>query len=454
MKHGMMKSLEDMKAQGSSLNNYDYLFPRDLERLDSQNKEHIIKGLTELGKVMTSKPSADAVQLEAFFTYLGQFIDHDLTNSSIKKELDATIDNDSFEVVDASTNIQDLVQNIRTGTMEMDSLYNTSAIDASGRFILGNLEDELGENGNDLPRDPNKEALIGDGRNDENLAVAQTHVAFLKFHNAIMDKEGVSGAEARKIATQHYQWLLIHDFLKAVVDYNYVQQALVFGNRFFKPTNDNFFLPLEFTMAAFRLGHSMVRDAYDWNIPKGKLTLLDLFDSGDLGGQVPPPLNRKIDWKIFTTNKSKKLDSSIIDPLDNIPDLEINLAVRNLRRGYMFGLPTGQAVAKAVLFDHSLVLSAKELLEHSTPEEQAVLQQYNFHLQTPLWYYILKEAEIRANGEHLGPVGTAIVAEVFLASIRLSPYSILQESNWQPILAPNFDFRALLHYTGLLEPTV
>ncbi|MFK7799465.1 MAG: peroxidase family protein [Aureispira sp.] len=454
MQHGTMKALEDMKAQGASLNNYDYLFPRDLERLDSNNKEEVIKGLTELGKVMTSKPSEDATNLDAFFTYLGQFIDHDLTNSSIKKELDAAIDKDSFDVVDATADIQELVQNIRTGTMEMDSLYHTAAVDASGRFILGNLEDELGSDGNDLPRDPNKKALIGDGRNDENLAVAQTHVAFLKFHNAIMDKEGVNGAEARKIATQHYQWILIHDFLKAVVDYDYVQQALTFGNRFFRPTIDNFFLPLEFTMAAFRLGHSMVRDAYDWNIPKGELTLRDLFDSGDLGGQLPPSLNRKIDWKVFTTNKSKKLDSSIVDPLANIPNININLAVRNLRRGYMFGLPTGQAVAEAILFDHSLVLSAEELLGHATPEERAVLEPYNFHNKTPLWYYILKEAEIRARGEHLGPVGTAIVTEVFLASIQLSPFSILKETNWRPTLAPHFDFREMLRYTGLLEPII
>lgn len=459
MKHGKMLSLEDLKARKStaSLNNFGYLFPRDLERLDRDNKEFIIQGLTELGQAMTSQVSEDS-QLPAFLTYLGQFIDHDLTNSAIKEEWDKAIDQTTFPVIEASDDLNSLIQNARTGTMEVDSLYNTPALDANGKFILGQLEDEDSPEGNDLPRSPNGKAFIGDSRNDENLAVAQTHVAFLKFHNAIMDKEGVDSQTARKIATQHYQWIIIHDFLRQVVDYNYVQQALIFGNRYFHPTTDNFFLPLEFTMAAYRLGHSMVRDSYNWNNKVGESTLKDLFEFG-MGGQVPPPLERKIDWRIFKENKAKKLDAAIIDPLAAIPNLDINLAVRNLRRGYMFGLPTGQAVAQSILFDESLMLSPEELLEHASPAEQAALETYNFHQKTPLWYYILKEAQIREQGEQLGPVGTVLVTEVLLQSIRLAPFSILKEPNWQPSLGvartfgegTSFGFVELLEYAGLLE---
>lgn len=452
MKHGKMHFLENFTAQKSraSLNNFGYLFPRDLERLDTDNKEFIIKGLTELGQAMTSQVSEDS-QLPAFLTYLGQFIDHDLTASLVKREFAQDIDQDTFPVIGEEEELQDLIQNARTGILEIDSLYNTAALDANGKFILGQLEDEDSVEGNDLPRDPNGEALIGDSRNDENLVVAQTHVAFLKFHNAIMDKEGVDSQTARKIATQHYQWIIIHDFLKQLVDYNYVQQALIFGNRFFHPTASNFFLPLEFSMAAYRLGHSMVRDSYDWNEAVGQITLAELFQFGELGGQVPPPLERKIDWRIFKENKAKKLDGAIIDPLAAIPTLNINLAVRNLRRGYMFGLPTGQGVAKRILFDESLVLAPDELLEQASPAEKTVLETYHFHQKTPLWYYILKEAQIREQGEQLGPVGTVLVTEVLLQSIKLAPFSILQESNWQPSLGTTFGFVDMLQYSGLLE---
>lgn len=454
MKHGNFIDLDGLSTlkSRSSLKNYGYLFSTSLERLDenADQRANIIKGLTALGIAMTSKPSTADATIDATMTYLGQFIDHDMTLSAMKQELVKDIDQDIFDLV-PKEELNNFIKNIRTGTNDIDSLYQTSAIDATGRFVLGNLVGEAGNNGNDLPRDPNAKALIGDPRNDENLAVAQTHVAFLKFHNAIMDKEKVDAVAARKIATQHYQWVILHDFLAQIADPVYLQQALMYGNRFFKPSVDDFFLPLEFTIAAYRLGHSMVRDQYNWSAAFPEATLLNLFTFSNSGNQVPPPAIWKIDWNNFVQNKAKKIDTAIVNPLADIPTSNFNLAARNLRRGYMFSLPTGQAVAQQILFDQAQILSAEELLEHATVEERAVLIEHNFHIKTPLWYYILKEAEIRTNGQRLGPIGSAIVIEVFIQTILLANFSILKEPSWKPSLGANFTFKDLLQYAELLN---
>jgi hypothetical protein len=403
---------------------------------------------------MVNSPTNDDSIISANFNYVGQFLDHDITLTAMRDAEAGAINNPNFPIVEP-TQINQIIRNVRTGSNDLDSLYQTAAVTPDGHFVLGKLSGELGGviDGHDLPRDPNNVPLIGDTRNDENLAVAQTHVAFLRFHNAIMDKENVSAADAQKLLTQHYQNIILNDFLAQVVNPDYIKQALIYGNRFFKP-KQNFFMPVEFTMAAYRLGHSMIRDFYKFNSTFINASLMDLFNFSSSGGSIPAPEIWKIDWSVFKDNTAKKIDTSIVNELANIPGLSINLAARNLRRGYMFNLPTGQAVADFVLDDKSLILSAKEIMDNSSPAEQAALSAFNFQNKTPLWYYILKEAQIRENGNRLGPVGTAIVAEVFIGTLLNSKFSILKEKDWKPTLTSSqqgqFTFEDMLRYTGLL----
>ena len=461
--HGEFEDLEaSINLNGlGRLTNFDYMFPLELERLPSDPacKVAIIKGLTDLGIELTKKAEGPESNIPANFTYLGQFADHDITRTAMRKLEQESIDKPDFGIVDPNQ-LANIILNERTGTNDIDSLYNTSQITADGHFVLGKLGGEGGSDtdGHDLPRDPNNFPLIGDTRNDENLVVAQTHVAFLKFHNAVMDKEKVSSDDAQKIVIQHYQNIILNDYLPRIVNPDYIEQALIYGTRFLN-TKNRFFMPLEFSMAAFRLGHSMIRSNYKFNqtFKNASLTELFAFSSSNPGGPNIPPLVWKIDWTLFNSNPANQIDTAIVNPLANVPVLNINLASRNLRRGYMFNLPTGQAVADFVLADKSLILTDKEIFDSSSLAEKAILNATNFHKKSPLWYYILKEAEIRGEankGNRLGPIGTAIVAEVFIASISISKYSILDHKGWKPTLPSatpgKFTFDDMLRYSGLL----
>ena len=119
-----------------------------------------------------------------------------------------------------------------------------------------------------------RKALIPDPRNDENLIVAQTHLAMIRFHNRVVDKlpasmpAGQKFRRARKSVTLHYQWLIRHDFLPRIVQENVLDDVFTNGRKLVEPTAtpvDVPTMPVEFSVAAFRLGHSMVRPAYDWN---------------------------------------------------------------------------------------------------------------------------------------------------------------------------------------------
>ena len=64
-----------------------------------------------------------------------------------------------------------------------------------------------------------------------------------------------------------------------------------------------------------------------------------------------------------------------------------------------------------------------------------VLKAQGLHTATPLWYYILKEAQLMHQGQRLGPVGSTIIAEVFLGLVHGDHKSFLwQRSNWTPEL--------------------
>jgi hypothetical protein len=77
--------------------------------------------------------------------------------------------------------------------------------------------------------------------------------------------------------------------------------------------------------------------------------------------------------------------------------------------------------------------------------------------QTPLWYYILKEAEVLNSGLKLGPVGSRIVAETFVGLIEASRTSVLADRAWRPTLpslvsGSSFTMADLLLFVNDLNP--
>jgi hypothetical protein len=427
-----------------------------------------LEDLIALGAAMDDTPNLkDHATLPAGFTYLGQFLDHDITFDQTAGLPEGVLTPEEIE-------------NGRTPSLDLDCVYGLGPerekkplYEADKvRMRIGRCTG-LGRPGiapesrpllNDLPRGhvPGKplEATIGDPRNDENLAVAQTHLAFLKFHNVVaarLAETGLRGYElfeaARRTVVLHYQWIVLHDFLARVVEPAILAQVIRDGGRFFTPPVDKApAMPIEFSVAAYRFGHSMIRDDYTWNRFFEPATLGQLFTfsgkNGDMFGLPTLPANWPIDWRRFYDfsgapgvepppglNLTRSIDTALALGLKTIPEFAQEgarrpLAVRNLVRGHVLGLPSGQAVAEALGVP---VLSSAQL---RTGALSQAVQKSGFDKQAPLWFYILKEAELFHNGQRLGPVGSTLLVETFVALIRCSRTSVLSEANgnWRPTL--------------------
>ena len=193
------------------------------------------------------------------------------------------------------------------------------------------------------------------------------------------------------------------------------------GRRFYRPAGQAF-IPLEFADAAYRYGHSQIRHKYTLNSDSAPMPIFP-----DLIGFRPVPAARRVDWmRFFDANghppaqRAKKIDGRLVGALIALPvsltgECEVeafhSLAVRDLERGQGVGLPSGEAVA-AYLGEKAL-----------TPGEVGgAAERSPGH--TPLWYYILREADVRGGGSRLGPVGARIVGEVLIGLLDLDPTSV------------------------------
>jgi hypothetical protein len=437
----------------------------------------------------------DNPHIPAGFTYFGQFVDHDIT----------------LDLTPLAVQQGDLlsIENFRTPALDLDSIYGTGPETHPELYVVdpatGAVGPELAlgvaaaspdfaggevpEMANDLPRNPaDGAAVIGDHRNDENLMVAQTHLAFLKFHNAIvawLRDRGFKGnaaalfAEAKRLATWHYQWIVLYDYVERLTEPGLVNRIRHRGRQFYR-FRVRPYMPVEFSAAAFRLGHAQVREDYSHNrifrpggVSSG--TLANLFFFTGLSGAIvgdrvdqpgltneefvlpgldpaafPPPMrtlpsNWVVDWRRFYDlgtpaapgfefNDTRLINPLLTPTLHRLPGFpegspEAMLPFRNLRRGVQLGLPSGQAVAKAMGVDQ---LSEADL---SVGSDGSAAATHGMHKATPLWYYILKEAEMIHQGQRLGPVGSIIVAETFLGMVHGDHGSFMwQRRNWKPEL--------------------
>jgi hypothetical protein len=449
--------------------------------------------LLTLGTLMTSSfdPPKDGFDNEesgipALYTYFGQFVDHDIT----------------FDPM--TTLIQhsdpDAVTDFRTPALDLDNVYGRGPGDqpylydnGGPKFLLG---EPLDNGATDLPRNNANpaRALIGDPRNDENSIVSQFQALMLRFHNQVVDDNpGLDFPALQQIVRWHYQWVVIHDFLPKIVTSSVLDALKTNGKydqkklEFFRWKNGPF-MPVEFSVAAYRLGHSMIRPGYRLNIDDA--TLLPIFPvpskglAGGLTGFQAMAKNRGIDWgcfidlegdmraygddpdKVNPPNADMKrrlqfayrIDTSLVAPLSVLPssiasDPPLSLPQRNLLRGFELGLPTGQSVAKAMkvtpLTDDQIIIgkavdnpSGDDVLGplSKLPELAA------FKGKCPLWPYILAEAAnnrtnldilvtppTRSSTPQLGPVGGRIVAEVFLGMLFGDNDSFLSaEPDWIP----------------------
>jgi hypothetical protein len=434
--------------------------------------------LKKIGDIMAGG-GGGASQISAGFTYLGQFVDHDLTFDKTNVMLGENV------------SPADLLQ-ARSPSLDLDSLYGAGPTEpGSAKFYEADgfhlkmgktvaIGDLPAMEGFDLPRGAGntaaekRKAVIPDPRNDENLAVAQTHLAFIRFHNRVVDTLPASVpasqrfAKARERVTRHYQWMLRTDYLPRICAQGVVNDVFNNGRKAFEvgatPT-DVPTMPIEFSVAAFRLGHSMIRGAYNWNkvFDGGGGTLDLLFEfsgvSGSLGGDPRLPSNWIADFRRLYDfgeanrpalvvpedkfNQALRIDTTLVSPLKTLPNFpadEDNLAFRNLARAKMVKLATGQQMAtflknKGVTLTKLTKAQIREgnngvqLGNLTQAQREALLK------DTPLWFYILREAEL--NQGRLKGVGARIVAETFHRAMEGSQTSIVRNPNWRPSLGPN-----------------
>lgn len=434
---------------------------------------------------MDRDPEEDP-EITAAYTYLGQFADHDVT-------FDLTSHLREF------LNPQQIraLADFRTPRLDLDNLYGRGPGDQPYMYEPDGVHMLLGErmSGNpydpdsrQIPRGPNNRALIGDPRNDENRIVAQLHAVFLRFHNQVAKHLGKNASfdKVRQLVRWHYQWMLVTDFLPTVI--NSETYKSVFPNphepvfRLPGLQNGLQLMPVEFSAAAFRFGHAMIRPEYRLNTTIERRPIFSrdsrngvpADDAADLGGFRSIPSDWAIDWQFFIDfehganpaetaplfdriarkpQMAYKIDTSLVSPLRHLPHrIAANpsiLALRNLQRGATFGLPSGQDVATALgekpIRDEKLVIG-KATAED--PKKPLVQIAERFAGKAPLWAYILSEAQVtsweRADPGmakddipiKLGPVGGRIVAEVFAALLRGDPTSYLcRETRFRPVPA-------------------
>jgi len=432
--------------------------------------------LEQLAHEMTAPKDTDADTepdpeenpgIPAAYTYLGQFVDHDLTFDPIS-HLRATL---------TGAQLRALVD-FRTPRFDLDNLYGRGPDDQPYMYKKDGIRMLLGESMSgkpfdpgavQLPRGPSGRALIGDPRNDENRIVAQLHAVFLRFHNRVVHKMGgknhVSFREAREQVRWHYQWILVNDFLPRILEGQTYQSVFPdpYGPVPGIPRlreNDLDLMPVEFSVAAYRFGHSMIRPQYKLNPDIERPIFGD--DGNDLGGFRPIPAGWAIDWQLFiglghdaepAPQLSYKIDTSLAHPLGNLPGRIAKdpscLALRNLERGMVFQLPSGQQVARALdvspIPDEELMIGPATAGGVRRPITKVAP---GFAGNAPLWAYILSEAQVmswkNASGPvsdqtpiRLGPVGGRLVAEVFASLLRGDHTSYLYaEPRFTPI--PDF----------------
>src|ERR1044072_2003770 len=428
---------------------YGYLFP-ELQG-DPENflpvSPQTVADLQRLAGTMRgpgTPGSLDSV-IPSAYSYFGQFVGHDLT---LMKSSPVNFGDPNLHPLTAEEIAN--IRNLRTPTLDLDSVYGEApqvnddfmlvgAVAHSGNRPPGKFGDDF-----DLPRtgrlgevckDPlhDRAARVGDRRNDETTTLGQLHVVFLRAHNAIVEA-GYNYCEARSLLRQYYQLVVAHDFLKRVADPAIVDGMLAKPWPRYEQSRNGTFIPLEFSNAVYRFGHSMIRSAYDFNVnfPPALAPLRRLFDV--LGRYPTMPESWIIEWERFVdggTNKARKIDTQLAGPLFTLPGMHgVSVATLTLLRGYLLRLPTGQAVARALGVTAMTAGEIEAVAANANADQLKAVKASGFSSRTPLWFYTLAEAAHFQQGQRLGPVGSTVVAGVLISLIRRSKDSFMSIPGW------------------------
>lgn len=418
----------------------------------------------QLAQVMFKNLANSNDHLPSGYTYLGQFIVHDI----------------SFDPTTIGERQVDpeFLRNFRTPSLDLDSiygggpyvnpyLYRNKYMDwRRVQFQIGRAEIKLKSklvSIHDLPRidqsqDGGNTAVVPDIRNDEHLLISQLHTAFLLFHNKVVAslKDKINSPnllfqQAQRLVRWHFQWIILNEYLPKIISQKTIDKVLKKGRKYFIWRHEPF-IPTEFSGAIFRFGHSQVRKSYKFNKSKSNTSLLQAFNGP----------NTLVEWSRFfpengndqlaKLNKAPRIGPHLSSGLKKLPKHAFpahgkgfaasNLALRNLNRGRQLRLPSGQTLAEA------MGIPSLSVGEGMTGFPTKLRD------NTPLWFYILYEAEKMCGGKRLGPLGSLVVAEVMLGLLQGDKTSFLSQApTWRPTLGEDGEFTMadLLKFAGVYE---
>lgn len=437
--------------QAAPKGHYSRLFPKPAKPIVAEDEEKLI----ELGNAMRYEVEREGTLTPRVgYTYFGQFLGHDLTH-------------DPTPLAGPYSDPEE-TPNFRTASFDLDHVYGGGP-EKSPYLYEGETGAETFKIGATTPtgylRDVpvrHGRVLIGDledTRNLDNLLLRQLHVLFLKFHNeairqletneALIAATQSLGAStrferARRLVCWHYQWIIRHDFLPRILHtdvWNHQQRRAARKN------GSSYSIPIEFSLAAFRFGHSMVRNAYRLNCRQKRVLIGELMALGQKASPIPD--DYLVEWGTFLDGlptsgppaSSSFIDTSISRAMHGLspgtiqlanslePPNPANLPVRTLLRGARAQLPSGQEVADALLSQGRINsgdrLTSEELSSDTCDHSGSVLRKGGLAQNTPLFYYLLKEAELKAEGLTLGPIGSHIVSEVIQGALEADRDSYL-----------------------------
>ncbi len=356
----------------------------------------------------------------AGWPFFGQFVAHDITADRSALKVGTSAD-------------PSRLRNARSPQLNLECLYGDGPV---GHPYLFRRDDPAklltSPDGFDVLRNSEGTAIIGDPRNDSHVLMSQMHLAFVRAHNMCVDRvrrqgtlESATFETAARELRWHYQTVVLHEFLPRLIGSELTRSLIAGDRRYYRPS-DAVFIPLEFADAAYRYGHAQIRHEYRLN---GATAAAPIFP--DLIGFRPVTPDRRVEWeRLFDADgyppadRAKKIDGTLVGSLIALPvtltgECEVaelhSLAVRDLERGQRVGLPSGEAVSRRM---GVTPLTAEEI----------GAQAAGWHGETPLWYYLLREAAVRAEGHRLGPIGGRIVGEVLVGLLDLDPESVRHAS--------------------------
>lgn len=438
-------------------NCYGRMFPPAKPLVSDDEWGRTIGALAELVEQMRddgSRPSGDDYSIDAGYTYFGQFLDHDLTN-------------DPTSIAEVIGMEPEQIVNQETPRLDLKHLYGNGPFDPHDRRLYepGDVRLRTGapvlstvapgrprDRSFDLPLEGPR-VVAADQRASENIILRQVTAVFARLHNLAVEQwrgQAANAAElfarARLQMSWQFQWLVTRDFLPTVLDREVYR-------RLFKQNQplvswDIFSIPVEFSVAAMRFGHSMVRDGYVLS-PDVMVELPELLRIGLAPGALDPTY--EVDWGRFFEGAGRGGPATTTQPIDALISIGmfeiprgtvrlfnsatgvdlfrgrdgIRLPELTLTRGVAMRLPSGQEVARAFGEEP---LSVEELTRDrsgSVTPQGEVLLRHGLAEATPLWFYILKESETRTNGSHLGATGSHIVGETIYAALQHDPESYI-----------------------------